>query len=190
MNWLQKKLFVMAEVANPIQVEVDGIRFTSASRYYDGDAQKIAHLLKDNNPKAIEMVAARLSNMISPFAVIVPIPNRCGYARETLELAKVLSKYSGVPIADVLKGNERSSLYDMKKQGKTLSEQELGFRQTEALPFYRTPILLDNVTATGTTAKAAYHALGNRGEILTYAIDDPILENARPIEQIHTSMRR
>lgn len=46
------------------------------------------------------MVVARLSNMISPFAVIVPIPNRCGYARETLELAKVLSKYSGVPIAE------------------------------------------------------------------------------------------
>lgn len=54
MNWLQKKLFVMAEVANPIQVEVDGIRFTSASRYYDGDARKIAHLLKTTTKEPLK----------------------------------------------------------------------------------------------------------------------------------------
>lgn len=175
----------MVEVANPIQVEVDGIRFTSASRYYDGDARKIAHLLKDNNHKAIEMVAARLSNMISPFAVIVPIPNRCGYARETLELAKVLSKYSGVPIADVLKGNQRDSLYEIKKEGGILTEAELGFRQVSPLPFYRKPILLDNVADTGLTAKAAYHAIANRGEVLTFAIGDSLYDRSMPIEQNH-----
>lgn len=180
----------MAEDAKAIVVEVDGIKFTSASRYYDGDTSMIAHALKDNDRKAMKQVAARLSNLISPFSVIVPVPNRCGYARETLELAKELSRQTGVPVADVLKGNERVSLYEMKKQGKTLSEAELGFRKTGTLPFYRTPILLDNVTATGQTAIAAYHALGNRGEVLTYAIDDPILNRAKPIEQMFSGIRR
>ena len=180
----------MVEGAKAIVVEVDGIKFTSASRYYDGDTPKIAHALKNNNRKAMEQVAAKLSNLISPFSIIVPIPNRCGYARETLELANELSRQSGVPVADVLKGNERASLYDMKKQGRMLSEAELGFRKTGSLPFFRTPILLDNVTATGRTAIAAYHALGNRGEVLTYAIDDLILNRAKSIEQVSSGIRR
>ena len=158
---------IMAEGVNPIMVEVDGIRFTSASRYYDGDTPKMAHLLKENNKMAIEQVAAKLSNLLPPFCVIVPIPNRCGYARETMELARTLSRYSGAPVADVLKGNERESLYDAKKSGRMLTEQELGFKQVGNLPFYRTPVLLDNVAGTGLTARAAYHALGNRGEVLT-----------------------
>ena len=180
----------MGADGNPIMVEVDGIRFTSASRYYDGDTPKMAHLLKENNRVAIEQVAAKLSNLLPPFSVIVPIPNRCGYARETLELARILSRYSGAPIADVLKGNERESLYEVKKSGRMLTEHDLGFRQVRNLPFYRKPVLLDNVAGTGLTAKAAYHALGNRGEVLTYAIDDPVLERAKPIEQVSHGMRR
>lgn len=180
----------MVEDAKPIVVEVDGIKFTSASRYYDGDAQLLAHQLKNNDRNAIELVAERLSHLIPPFCVIVPMPNRCGYARETLQLAKALSKASHTPIADVLKGNVRESLYNLKKQGRLLTERELGFIQVSPLPFYRTPILLDNVASTGTTAKAAFHALGNRGEVLTFAIDDPLLVRGKAIEQTVSGIKR
>lgn len=174
----------------PIVVDMDGLKFTSVSRYYDGDTPRTAHLLKDNDEMAVEKVAKELSNLLPPFSVIVPIPNRCGFARETLCLARTLSRISKVPVADVLKGNERESLYEVKKQGKMLTEQELGFRQVGVLPFYRRPILLDNVAATGATAIAAYHALGNRGEVLTYAIDDPILDKAKSIELISSGIKR
>lgn len=178
----------MGEDDKPIVVEVDGIKFTSISRYYDGDTPQIAHRLKDNDPETIDLVARRLSEVISPFCVIVPVPNRCGYARETLDMAKALSKQSGVPIADVLRGNKRESLYQVKKEGRILTEEELGFRQVAKLPFYRTPVFLDNVVATGLTAKAAYHAVG-RGEVLTYAIDDQLLEKSQSLME-KCSIRR
>lgn len=180
----------MAEDAKPIVVEVDGIKFTSTSRYYDGNTPRIAHLLKENDPQTIDMVASMLSKLLPPLSVIVPVPNRCGYARETLTLARKLSSMSGAPIADVLKGNERKSLYNVKKQGKILSENELGFKRVGTLPLFRKPVILDNVTATGLTAESAYHALGNRGEVLTYAIDDPVLERSSPVRDMHSAFRR
>lgn len=179
----------MVEDANPIVVEVDGVKFTSISRYYSGDTPKMAHLLKENNQRAIDIAAAKLSNLLPPFSIIVPVPNRCGYAKETLLLARALSRVSGVPVSDVLKGNQRQSLYDVKKSGGMLTEGDLGFKQVSPLPFYRKPVILDNVAATGLTAKAAYHALGNRGEVLTYAIDDTLYDRSKKIEQSHGMKR-
>ena len=37
-------------------------------------------------------------------------------------------------------------------------------------------IIIDNCVDTGTSAKAAYHALGNKGIVLAYAMSDRLLD--------------
>ena len=51
-----------------------------------------------------------------------------------------------------------------------------GFRQVAPLPESRTPILIDGVVDTGTSTRAAFHALGNRGVVLSFAMSDALLE--------------
>ena len=52
----------------------------------------------------------------------------------------------------------------------------MGFFQVEDLPENYVPVIIDNCVDTGTSAKAAYHALGNKGVILIYAMSDKLLE--------------
>lgn len=170
-------------------VEVDGIKFTSAYRYYDGDSQKVCHSIKENQ-EMLDHAARRMAQMIPRNGTcIVPVPNRCGYARQTYDLAKAISKYCHMPIADVLVGNERESNYYSKKDGHPLTESDMGFKQIEPLPWGRRPVIIDGVADHGTTAKAAYHALGDQGEIVTYAISDNLLAQGNEIHQ-HRGMRR
>ena len=60
--------------------------------------------------------------------------------------------------------------------GHPLSSVELGFRQVGLLPKGKIPYLLDNCVDSGETAKAAYHALGQKGIILSYAMSDKLLD--------------
>lgn len=164
-------------------VEVDGIKFTSAYRYYEGDSQEVCHSLKENQ-ELLDHAAQRMAQMIPRNGTcIVPVPNRCGYARQTYDLALAISKYCHMPIADVLVGNERESNYYSKKDGHPLTEEDMGFRQIESLPWGRRPVIIDGVADQGTTAKAAYHALGNQGEVVTYAISDKLMAQGNEIHQ-------
>ena len=166
-----------------IKVEVDGIMFTSAYRYYDGDSQEVCHSIKEDQDM-LDHAARRMAQLIPRNGTcIVPVPNRCGYARQTYDLAKAISKYCHMPVADVLVGKERESNYYCKKDGHPLSENDMAFRQIEPLPFGRRPVIIDGVADHGTTAKAAYHALGDRGEVVTYAVSDNLLAQGKQIQQ-------
>lgn len=161
-----------------IDIEIDGIRFTSHGHYYDGINNWLCHKLKDNDPQAIEYCARQLAKMLPKNAVIVPIPGHYGYAVQTLYLARTISEHSNgnIPVANVLKGINRVSNYQAKKDGQPLSAEELGFHQVRTLPKGKVPYLLDNVVDTGTTAKAAVKALGG-GIVLSYAMSDTLLEH-------------
>ena len=161
-----------------IDMEVDGIRFISHGHYYDGINNWLCHKLKENDPQAINFCARQLAKMLPENAVIVPIPGHHGYALQTLYLARAISEQSDgrIPVANVLKGKSRVSNYQAKMDGHPLSCVELGVRQVGLLPKGKIPYLLDNCVDSGETAKAAYHALGQKGIILSYAMSDKLLD--------------
>ena len=160
-----------------IDMEVDGIRFISHGHYYDGINNWLCHKLKENDPRAITYCARQLVKMLPENAVVVPIPGHHGFALQTLYLGRAISELSGgsITVANVLKGINRVSNYQAKKDGHPLSAEELGFHQVRTLPKGKVPYLLDNVVDTGTTAKAAVKALGG-GIVLSYAMSDTLLK--------------
>lgn len=161
----------------PIRIEVDGILFISHGHYYEGINSWLCHKLKGNDPQAIEYCAHQLAKMLPENAVIVPIPGHHGYADQTLTLARAVSNQtnSRIPVANVLKGNDRASNYQSKKAGHPLSASDMGFRQVENIPQGKIPFLLDNCVDSGATARAAYNALGNKGVVLSYAMSDTLI---------------
>ena len=163
-------------------MEVDGIPFTSISRYYHNGAETICHCLKEGDKNVTAYAALKMSDVIPRNAVLIPVPNRCGYARQTLQLAQLISKYTGLPVADVLKGNQRESQYYAKKEDHPLTEQGMGFRRVGEYSRYRKPIIIDGVADLGTTARAAIHALGE-GEVVTYAVTDNLLAQGRQMHR-------
>ena len=87
---------------------------------------------------------------------------------------------TGIPVKDMLRGADRESNYTAKKNGRPLTESQLGLHKVGQLPPYAIPIVVDNVADTGVSAKAAIHALG-KGIVLTYAMSDVLLEQQERI---------
>lgn len=167
-----------------IHIESSGIEFLSTGRYYEGINQWASHKLKEGDPE-VTQYAARLMSQLLPEVkniVLVPLPGHNGFADQTLDLARAISRQSGARIANILKGRPRESNYLAKMNGHPLSEADMGFRATAKLPSNLIPILIDGVVDTGTTAKAAFYALGNRGIVLSYAMSNTLLDNE---QQIH-----
>ena len=156
-----------------IDMEVDGIRFISHGHYYDGINNWLCHKLKENDPQAITYCARQLVKMLPENAVVIPIPGHHGFTLQTLYLARAINEQSDgiIPVANVLKGYNRVSNYQAKKEGHSLSADE------------RVPYLLDNCVDSGETAKAAYHALGDKGIILSYAMSERLIN----VELQHSS---
>lgn len=159
----------------PIRIEVGGITFLSTGKYYEGINNYISHDLKNADNNAIQYAARKMAALVPPNSVIVPIPNHQGKARENMSLAIAVAQQSHSSVANVLVGRERESNYLMKKLGTPLTEEQMGFRQIAPLPEGRTPIIVDGVVDTGTSARAAVHALGS-GIVLSFAMSDTLLE--------------
>ena len=137
--------------------------------------------MKVGDEKALDCAALSMIPLIPRHAVLVPIPGHEGKAKQTLQLCRAISSYTGLPVGDVLQGKNRESNYVAKHEGKGLTERDMGFRKVAQLPKGRIPVYVDNVVDTGTTAKAAYHAVG-KGMVVTFAISDTLfIQN----EQVH-----
>jgi hypothetical protein len=128
-----------------IDIEVDGIQFISHGHYYDGMNNWLCHQLKDNDPQVIDYCARQLAAMLPENAIIVPIPGHHGYADQTLSLARAISsKTEGkISVANILKGNNRDSNYQAKKDGHPLSIEQMGLHRVGILPNGKVPYLLD-----------------------------------------------
>lgn len=167
----------MGFVGNDLHITVDGITFLSTGMYEYGDNRQIAHGLKDGSPDAIDLAARKMARMVSKDNVLVPIPSHHGDARQTLELANAISRYSGVPVMDVLKGKERQSNYTAKHAGNPLTSKDMAMYKVGAISPWRRPLLIDNCSDSGETAKAAVSALGV-GDVLVYAITDNLVKRS------------
>lgn len=165
-------------------MNVDGIPIFSIGNYYEGDNKQIAKRMKYGDTIALDTAARSMIRLIPRDAVLVPIPGHEGTAKQTLELCKAISSYTGLHVADVLKGNERVSNYSAKHEGKGLTVKEMGFRQVGVLPNGRTPVYIDNVVDTGTTARAAYQAVG-RGVVVSFAISNTLMQEQQVSKGIH-----
>ena len=145
------------------------VKVLAPHRYHDGDSRLVAHALKTNDATAVQQAAEAMLSIIRSLdnVALVPVPSHLGYATYTLELARAI----GVgQVFDVLRGKQRETLYAQKKRGETPSSSTLGFYAIGSIPEDMNIVYLDNVVATGTTAKAAYEAIG-RGLMVAYAID-------------------
>jgi len=93
-------------------------------------------------------------------------------------LAEHLSEITGRPVADVLRGGSRPSLYDLKKKGIDPQSVDLGFHLIDDLP-EGTPVIVDNVVGTGHTARSALRAIPG-ALVLVHAVDRGIDARVNP----------
>lgn len=135
---------------------------------YRGKMQKLAHGVKDRDPKVIAEVADLMTPIIPKDAVLVPAPSHTGEATDMLDLAKAISERTGAPVADVLKSAERGSQYEAKYAGKPISSKDMGITMQGELPEGKIPVVIDNVVDTGNTAEACVQALG-KGIVVSLA---------------------
>ena len=119
--------------------------------------------------EAAAMMAASLA--LPSDGVLIPMPSHLGYATDTLALCKELFELSGLPVMDILHGDMRESIHNLKSlTGEIPSDISLGFRLTRDVPCGLRPLVVDNVIATGFTMKSAL-ALIPDGIPCTLAVD-------------------
>ena len=168
----------------PIRTEVDGITFLSTGHYYEGINQWVAHKLKEGDAEVFDYAARQMAKLLPKNAVLVPIPGRHGKPNQTMRLCRDIASYTPLPILDAPRGNDRESQHEAKYKGRSLTEEQFGYRRIAHIPTGRVPYLIDNVVDTGTTAKAAVKALGG-GVVLSYAMSDTLLSH-----NVHEGLHR
>ena len=144
--------------------------FEAMNRYYDGDVRSIARMLKVGDGTAISMAAGAMARAIRPGDVLIPVPSHDGRAHDTLLLADAISRITGSPVVEAIRGTVRDPIYDLKARGYLPDAEDLGFYRAADIPEDRRAVFIDNVVGTGTTAVAARQALG-RGHVVAFAWD-------------------
>lgn len=137
--------------------------------YGDKNAQKVSHGIKDGNLDDIKTAAMEMSKYVKPENILVPVPSRNGMATTTKQLAEEIAKIVGCKIKDIIHGNIRKSLYQLKYDEPNFDPDKdfFGFSCDENENLDNC-ILIDNVLDTGNTARAAALATGIKN-VLVYA---------------------
>lgn len=143
-------------------------RFFATGNYRKDGRTETAHAMKEGANWAIYKAAAEMVKYIPTNAVLVPMPSHTGRATYTLELCKRIARETAAEVCDYLRGKERETLYNLKKQGRHILPAKLGFYLSQPIPSGKRVVIIDNVVATGTTAAAAVHAIGG-GVVFAYA---------------------
>lgn len=101
-------------------------------------------------------------------ATLVPIPS----GNPNIDvMADWLSEITGYPVCRCIgKEPDAPRLYDLKKEGKAVTEKDAKLILTSAAPSGRI-ILVDNVIATGTTCSAAISLIGKPCNAACLAVD-------------------
>lgn len=148
------------------------IPYISVHNTYSPIAKEIGHKIKGQNASgmpisdaerdyAIRIAASSMARLLPKDCVLVPIPSHRGYATDTLLLAREIGKMAKKEVADILRGFDRTSSYEAKKNGEKV---DFGFYMTHKPD--KPIVYIDNVIASGATARAAYEV--HRGLFLVY----------------------
>ena len=145
------------EVRN-LQVS-NGLEILSVGGY--STYRELCHRVKTGERSSFQEAAHLMAERI-PFlltSVLIPMPSHLGYATDTLRLCDEISILTGVPVINALRGNERESMYYLKRNGIEVPDPSFfGFYLVRDIPAELTPVIVDNVIATGQTMKAAIAA--------------------------------
>jgi predicted amidophosphoribosyltransferase len=147
------------------------LRIESVGSYRNANLRGLAIGIKENDMRAILKSAELMSGLVKENAVLIPIPSKRGYATNTLKLANLIAKKTGAEVCNILKGKNRQSFCELKRQGVRIVDSEFfGFYLTGDIPEGKRIYLVDNVTATGQTAKNAVDLIpGNIVSVLVLA---------------------
>lgn len=133
---------------------------------YSHSLRKLSKDVKKNDSTAIAIAALLLSQLITPNAVLIPVPQSSGKAEYTLELANTIRIIrQDCEVVDILSGRTRKKLYDIKKSRTSLKGVKTGLKVKEnvdcreTLKSHSDIYLLDNVLNTGFTFNRARKAL-------------------------------
>lgn len=131
----------------------------AGSYYFSYGLRAVAHGVKDGDPDQIKAAAHILLPAFPESSVLIPMPSHDGNAESTLALVEAISAINGMTVLDVLKGRPRMSQYDAKYNGVTLNAEDLGLYLDGDIPEGLHPCIVDNVIATGLTARAAINCV-------------------------------
>jgi|GEM_PF-1960012 len=151
--------------------------------YKDGAA--LAHGVKNGDPKAIKQMAEEMASRIPKDATIIPMAGRNGIAGNMLLVANEISKINGNKVADIITGEKRESLYDLKKQGRDISQMNLGLKLKGKVPKGEIYVI-DNVVATGKTATEIKKLLPD-SKILVHSLDTKVLNETLGVSETPTT---
>lgn len=141
----------------------------SAANYYQTPgARELAHEVKDGVEEAIEQMASEMAGLLPDNAVLVPIPGRNGYATSSLKLAQSLESMTDAKVDDILVGENRDSLYSLKKQDRSVDESFFGY-QLKSDPKQGNIVLIDGVSDSGATGIAAAKAFNAEVQLITHS---------------------
>lgn len=171
---LEKALFIgprggkWADAGHTIPWKDSGM--VASLRYKDAGVRDLHHAVKAGDEDAIRTMAEQMAPHLPEDAVIVPMPGRSGAGGIGERLAQHLSTMTGRPVVHALAGKDRPSLYEHKKAGGDPAAVDLGFHATGHVG-NGTPVIVDNVIGTGTTARAARAAIPG-AVVLVHAVDE------------------
>lgn len=128
---------------------------TAAGRYYGTRMRELAHGIKTGEKNAIAESARILADYVHDNAVLVPMPSHTGKATTMKTLAEAIAKIRpDVEVIDALKSDPHESNYTHKQR--LHKPVAVTMHPTGAkIPDGRPVMVLDNVLASGTTARAA-----------------------------------
>ena len=133
---------------------------------YSHSLRKLSKDVKKSDSTAIAIAALLLSQILSPNAVLIPVPQSSGKADYTFELANTIRIIrQDCEVIDILSGRTRKKLYDIKKTRTNLKGVKTGIKVKEdadcreTLESHSDIYLLDNVINTGFTFSRARKAL-------------------------------
>ena len=137
--------------------------------YADYGVREICHKVKQKNRDCILEMANSIFNAGSfdTDSVLIPVPQHSGVAEYTKEIARLISKWSGACVADILRRKPGDTRYNQKQAGK---DETLSLWLTRPLPKHGKIYLVDNVVATGLTIHACRDLVGDCG-LAVFAVD-------------------
>jgi hypothetical protein len=146
--------------------------------YGANDARALAHRYKENDLFAVRQVATEMVTLIPEKCYLIPVPNKYGHAHQNLSLANfMMMSNPRLKVFDIMKGANRESVYDAKKNGHPLNETDLDFFLTSPVPTGKRIFLVDNIIGTGLTAASAMKLIPY-ADLLVHSVDRQTFDNS------------
>lgn len=124
--------------------------------YATPNVRDLCHGVKKGDKDAINVIAEFLALQVSADDVLSPVPDRNGVSGIMGLVCERVSELSGCSVWDGIRGAARKSQYESKKNGRSLSEGDLGFSLIGDCPNKNgRHFIVDSIKDTGLTLNTA-----------------------------------